>query len=263
MQVAETFEDLEKRLGKDLYPIYKEKLREPLIRDGFGSKGVLMKDKVNGNLMCHECGKTYQHLGTHIKTHKKTAKQYKISHGLLIGGPLTTKEISANRRKIALKIGFVNKNTQFSNGNSSRKGLKNPPPTSYHNKYGTCSPEQLRVRMLILADIVKRSPTQLDAVKYDSALVSILQDWFGTWNNGKKRLGFTIYQKHMSMKKYDEAQLIAILRKWVVDNSKLPSGRMLKTDTKMPSSDTYAHYFGSWNRAKHMSGLSQLLEEIK
>src|SRR3990167_2432234 len=95
MSAVETFEDLEKRLGKDLYPIYKEKIREPLIRDGFGSKGALMENVTTTNLMCHECGNEFAHLGRHIGlVHGKTAREYKDDHGLARKIGLVSKVVS-------------------------------------------------------------------------------------------------------------------------------------------------------------------------
>lgn len=50
-------------------------------QDGFGRHGVL--DETPDGLLCHECGKTYRHLGLHVyRRHGMTAAEYREAHGL-------------------------------------------------------------------------------------------------------------------------------------------------------------------------------------
>lgn len=62
--------------------------------DGHGRYGHL--DEVDGRLLCHECGRTYLHLGTHAAgTHGLSAEQYRITHGLALTEPLVAPAVRA------------------------------------------------------------------------------------------------------------------------------------------------------------------------
>lgn len=51
-------------------------------RDGHGFYGQL-SIAVDGRLLCHECGRTYLHLGTHAqRAHGLSSAQYRAAHGL-------------------------------------------------------------------------------------------------------------------------------------------------------------------------------------
>lgn len=70
--------------------------REVIVRvgdlDGHGQYGYL--DEVDGRLLCHECGRTYLHLGTHAAgAHDLTAEQYRIAHGLALTEPLVASSV--------------------------------------------------------------------------------------------------------------------------------------------------------------------------
>lgn len=50
--------------------------------DGHGRYGILDTDQ-DGNLVCHECGGTYKHLGTHVRQrHGIMPDDYRAAHGL-------------------------------------------------------------------------------------------------------------------------------------------------------------------------------------
>ena len=60
-------------------------------RDGYGRYGYLDGDETH--IVCHECGKLYRALGTHLmKAHGMTAAEYKEAHGLPRGMGLVAPE---------------------------------------------------------------------------------------------------------------------------------------------------------------------------
>ena len=60
-------------------------------RDGYGRYGYLDGD--DERIVCHECGKMYRALGTHLmKAHGMTAAEYKQAHGLPRGMGLVAPE---------------------------------------------------------------------------------------------------------------------------------------------------------------------------
>ena len=64
---------------------------KPGDRDGYGRYGYLDGDETH--IVCHECGKLYRALGTHLmKAHDMTAAEYKQAHGLPRGMGLVAPE---------------------------------------------------------------------------------------------------------------------------------------------------------------------------
>lgn len=62
-------------------------------QDGHGRFGILDEDE--HGLLCHECGKRYKHLATHISGgHDITVAQYREKHGLHATRPLVAKSVS-------------------------------------------------------------------------------------------------------------------------------------------------------------------------
>lgn len=72
--------------------------------DGHGLYGTLDDDGTT--VLCHECGKRFVSIGTHLRHsgHGLTARQYKIKHGLTLSTPLNTKSHSA---KLSTSIAAV------------------------------------------------------------------------------------------------------------------------------------------------------------
>lgn len=70
--------------------------RQNLVRvgdpDGHGRYGHI--DEIDDRLLCHECGATYLHLGTHaVGAHGLSAEQYRIAHGLALTEPLVAPSV--------------------------------------------------------------------------------------------------------------------------------------------------------------------------
>lgn len=59
-----------------------------LAPDGHGRYGILDYDQ-DGRVLCHECGRTWDHLATHLRgAHAITADAYRLTHGLAPGQAL-------------------------------------------------------------------------------------------------------------------------------------------------------------------------------
>ena len=62
--------------------------------DGHGRYGILDTSD-DGRLICHECGRTYLHLGTHVVgAHQLTAEEYRVAHGLALTQRLVAQVVS-------------------------------------------------------------------------------------------------------------------------------------------------------------------------
>lgn len=65
--------------------------------DGYGRYGIL--DETTQGLLCHECGRRYQHLASHItRGHKILVADYRTTHGLHASKPLVTVTVSGKMR---------------------------------------------------------------------------------------------------------------------------------------------------------------------
>ena len=61
-------------------------------------------------VICLECGKTFKQLsGKHLALHSLTPKEYKQKHGIPLRQSLSSRSLSAKRRKIAKAIGLGEK----------------------------------------------------------------------------------------------------------------------------------------------------------
>lgn len=65
--------------------------------DGYGQYGII--DETAAGLLCHECGKRFKHLSTHIhQGHKTKVADYRTQHGLHLKKPLVSKNVRGNMR---------------------------------------------------------------------------------------------------------------------------------------------------------------------
>lgn len=63
--------------------------------DGYGRYGLIDED--DGGLLCHECGRRYKHLSTHIAMgHKMRVADYRQAHGLHAKRPLAARSVREN-----------------------------------------------------------------------------------------------------------------------------------------------------------------------
>ena len=68
-------------------------------QDGHGRFGILDTDE-GGRLICHECGKSWKHLGTHVKqAHGIMPADYRERHGLGVSTRLVSSGTSARMRE--------------------------------------------------------------------------------------------------------------------------------------------------------------------
>lgn len=60
--------------------------------DGHGRYGIL--DREDGRVLCHECGRWWQHLATHLaQGHRIRAADYRLAHGLSTGTALVGSQV--------------------------------------------------------------------------------------------------------------------------------------------------------------------------
>ena len=66
-------------------------------KDGHGQYGII--DENPDGLLCHECGKRFKHLSTHVSLgHKIKVADYRERHGLHAQKPLVSQQVRGNMR---------------------------------------------------------------------------------------------------------------------------------------------------------------------
>ena len=84
------------------------------------------KSILRNKVICLECGKEFKQLGNrHLKEHGLDAKEYRKKYGFKARQPLSAKNLSAKRRKIAKALGLGERLQKALQ--KSRKAKEKPP----------------------------------------------------------------------------------------------------------------------------------------
>jgi len=173
-------------IGKYILPFEKNE-------NGFGFKGVVVEDKVTGQLECSICGKWFNNLPTHLRTHNITAPDYKRQFGLLQSTALKShalrlaqsKVMSGMRRKHKKHRSCFAKNNEWA---GNRKGIKKAEESK--NKYGVCD-LQIMDKVIELAKELKKTPTLIDLQKrYGGGFIFLLHKRYGSYVKYCREIGF-------------------------------------------------------------------------
>ena len=268
-----TLADIQRKYGDSVYPLYKDQMHEPYMEsnNGIGYKGVVMYDELEDKVQCAECGKWFEALSTHLKIHKLTGREYKDSNGLFYKVPLCSKKLS-NKRSMSAII-HNTKRTNLLKGYKHNKGsriLVNAQQRAAlkiqsKNKHGLCD-AQVAARLLVVRDICGYKKIQdiksADVRKYDRNLYGNVYEKYGTIKKACKAL--KLQQSRVGH--YEDSEVIALLRKFVIVKKRMPRRNHTVNDFVMgtlPTEKVFVRLFGSFKRAKMMAGLDQLLEEVK
>ena len=60
----------------------------PFIKSGHGPRGAVALNIETGLAQCHECGRWFASIGSHVKAHGMTSRVYKLKHGIRLGSSL-------------------------------------------------------------------------------------------------------------------------------------------------------------------------------
>jgi len=170
------------------------------VEDGHGYYGVLIKDKMDGKIQCHVCGKFFDSVATHaLFKHKFNARTYKETYGFPSNMPICSQKVSERLSKSIIdKVigfqkghkhgfktghrGFPRKRNRFTRTNHS---------LSFQNERNVCE-EQLYRRYLAVSDKIGKEPSTKDLLVHDSPLMPVIQHRYKNLNNFRKKHGFTI-----------------------------------------------------------------------
>lgn len=249
---------------KRIQPLYKANPPYILVPgdEGVGYYGVLMYDRLTDKVQCHVCGMWLKALNTfHLREHGLSIQEYRDRFGFIKSIPLCSKGTSQKHKEQiqnqphiyqALRKAVpaaLKKATEARQQPAYRAALSKAfTKASYKNQRSLCV-EQLRHRLNVVAiQCRQQSPAYEEILRYDPPLIAILRRYYGSYLKGKEALGF---QRRFRDCRAKDDILIANLRKWVVDNGRLPPAN------RYPQYITCVKHFGSWKQAKAIAGLRQ------
>lgn len=278
-----TLDDIQRKYGESVYPLYKDQMHEPYMESesGKGYAGVVLYDELEDKVQCAECGKWFKDLGAHLyrNQYKMTIKAYKRKHGIYghvaLCSKAKSKKLSKGQRVAWSNKSDEEKKKQLSYLAKGRIGHKREQRIAFgsnmqKNKYGFCD-AQIASRLIIVREMTNKGSlgevTMRDIETHDLPLYKRLKRKYGGMKSAVKDLGLN---NKIRRKRYEDAEVIAYLRKWVVKHKRMPSSNDVSRKHPIDVGNGYNlgmgtiyARFGSWRRAKMMAGLDQLLAEVK
>lgn len=260
-----TLADIQAKYGEGVYPLYKDQMHEPYMENasGNGYLGVVMYDEVDDKVQCSVCGKWYKRISQqHIQkcTEFQNVFEYKDHFGIERKTPLCAVGYSkiqsakfVQYNKTAPKVPKLVRAEQAKM--SLRVRTAKPNSSIQHkNRFGLCD-AQIASRLEVIRSVTNREITSKDVNRYDPKLYKYMQNKWGNYDTACQQLGIVAYGKS---NRITDVGLIGKLRVFVMEKKRMPT----KEDFQKylgPCIDI----FGSWDRAKLMAGLDQLVHEVK
>ena len=271
-----TIDDIKKIHGHDCDILFKEAIHEPFVPDGINSiKGSVLYKKNFDQIKCAECDFWGINLNAHIRVkHNKTVKVYKWEHGLFQKTALVSRGESARLRSLAIqniKTGKIapgqleyNLTKKAVNNRIKSEYAKGSQQIMMKKNLDDLCPMQINRRLNIVRQLFQHNNiediTSGELRKGDIRLYNVLRDQYGTSEKACNAIGIKYVLQPLI---YSRDVLITKLREFVLNECRIPTNRDLTKEQNMPSIGVYVRHFGSWNRSKHLAGLSLLLKEIK
>jgi len=137
---------------------YEEKA--PFVPSGQSVLGALEYDETTDKVRCHECGTWIGGLGTHVKVHGISRKEYNRRHGMRTNAALSGLKTRQKHREAAIRNGNAER-LQKSQRSCSRGKGSLPRSQESHNQNARCA-AQLLFRVQNIAVRVGRTPTNSD-----------------------------------------------------------------------------------------------------
>lgn len=253
-----------------IYHGYKEPLI-PLGKEYFGFGGVVLEDKVTGQIQCNICGRWFRHVGNHLQSHKDVikgthtgpqalAKKYKDMFGILRGTPIISNEMREHLVKRAMTFPWERMQKQGKKlaAMAKERGLvprvSNKGALEKKNQEGLCY-MQLLDTITKLAIKLGRTPRAEELVGiHGQNIRQTIVHTFGSVADAFKIVGIDI-NKMGGMNKLSELSntfLIECLRNFTKHHKRRPT-RSDAGAGLIPAIHLYEKRFRSFNKAKEIA----------
>lgn len=259
--------------GKARLPDYDEVntagFKEPMqkVEHGFGYYGAITTTNDQEMIQCHVCGYYFSKLAMHTRTHKLTAKQYRITYGLRVSTGLTSPAWRARAQvvyntKVRLPPGHHAK--MVKNSVTKRKAMKAEGvkfggdhwSPQQRNEKGNCR-EQTLAKIKHVADLCGGQPNmRVFLQEYGNGSMGTVRHWFGTWDAGVILAGFKPYRE-VQKEQADQlrGQTIKLIQRFYQEYGRTPSSSDFDSCEYLPGQAAVAWRFGSVNHARQAAGV--------
>ena len=233
--------------------------KSPFQPSGRSIQGAIEYDPRENQIRCHECGKWFSAVGSHLRSHRIDPNAYKATHGLNKGTSLCSPSLSSVHRDISIRMGTGKHLSPkpFAKGHRA-SWIKGKPQWELRNLRNRCV-LQLKSKILKIAAELSRAPTQKvlssNGISANSVAAKMgiptsqLMQSLGLEPN---RGGFT--RNSDATEKYTKVVLIELLMDFWALNKRLPVNREHRSGS-LPTRHTYRRYFGSMRDAYEAAGL--------
>ena len=259
---------------------YKEPLRAVAKADGFGFYGALNISIDGEYIQCHICGELFSQLGVHARMkHKVPEREYRQRFMLSGKTALISEKMRAQMKQRTLD--WQNGLTRQQRKDLKRRALEgiklyrrnialgmkriSQPLGSLEqkNKRGTC-PDQLLDKISRVAIELGRTPSLAEFIditgtqRYKHLIFKV----FGSWLKALEMLKLQphIKSENGGMRKYSNEELLEYMACYAEGHRAIPTA----TDCKrklLPSFEVYTTRFGSFEKARQLAGVYDILEE--
>lgn len=272
MASKDTPPEIAEEFGDSIETLFK--VTGPFTRADFGYMGVLLRSE-DDKIHCHLCGKWFKLLGTHINKsklpgHGMDSATYRLKYGLPLTFPLCSRTMSAMHsevssrpeqlarlRKLGNKYRPSGKKLSLKLKRSMKYTLNNE---AHQNKHNSCA-AQMYTRYLAVCDIVGKTASQRDLIKYDDALRGHIYRKYKTINAFRAKHKFTTVARAEIT---TEVKVIAQLRKFRMLTGRVPRpGDFVHAPAGGFTTQAIRRRMGSWHRALLMAGFSPDQQEPK
>lgn len=245
-----------------------EHYKEPMVpvEGGYGYIGAITETKDGEHVQCHICGYFFGRLGSHVKAHKITPREYKMKFGLRIDdgllSPVRKKAAQGTFNKTARGTEALAKATRASKEKWHKEPWKVPhaPWTAeMRNLKGMCK-EQTIVKIQSLAKRNNGIARQEDFVAEWGSAGSVYY-WFENWANAVRAAGLETYYaraRRLFRKRTDDA--LVAMRDFYVRTAQTPQRADFKAENNLPSYKTMVKRFGTLNNARTAAGVPLLIK---
>lgn len=248
---------------------YKDPMQK--VDNGFGYYGALTQTNDGEFVQCHICGYYFASLGAHVRTnHGINPRDYKLTYGLRITegmlSPVQLKKAQDNYNKYAHKtraeFAAMSKMAGISIKAKGYQAGGNQWTAQSRNEKGNCK-EQTLAKIKSLGERMGGYPTMSRfLIEYGKGQQSVVNYWFGSWDNALKIAGFKTYREKQEADRQNYAlQTLGKIRDFFDQHGRTPLFSDFRGSSDMPDPTTIMRNYGTLNEARKQAGVPQLIHK--
>lgn len=253
--------DLTIREGRSVF-LYNEK--SPYVRSGKGEHGALRLDTDADKCMCHECGRYFEDLARHVRSHGLVAREYKLKHGLplrtaLVNEKIRLRIIATTQARLAVPGARERSMAALKRGREGRYARNGSKGRAKRQNFKSHCRAQIVERIAVLAQRLGHTPSfreireehgySRDLIDFRFGSVRGLQRAANLVPNKKCHEGQGVFNH-----RYSDEMLSHMLQLFARVHGRVPTSSDCKRGY-LPDAGTFFRRFGTWSKALRSAGL--------